>query len=150
MLKNIMNDPRYSFISNTMLPISWYHDDVIKSKHFPRYWPFVREIHRSPVNSPHKGQGRGTLIFSLICTRINGWVDNGKAGDLRRNRAHYDVTVMYDPAGGDIGRRLTVYNGWYIIHMYRKSNGSVIIDHAIFFTTWYIHRVLPYALSIAW
>ena len=23
------------------------HDDVIKWKHFPRYWPFVREIHRS-------------------------------------------------------------------------------------------------------
>ena len=29
--------------------------DVIKWKHFPRYWPFVRGIHRSPVNSPHKG-----------------------------------------------------------------------------------------------
>ena len=25
----------------------WLHDDVIKWKHFPRYWPFVREIHRS-------------------------------------------------------------------------------------------------------
>ena len=23
------------------------HDDVIKWKYFPRYWPFVREIHRS-------------------------------------------------------------------------------------------------------
>ena len=33
-----------------------FHDDVIKWKHFPRYWPFVRGIHRSPVNSPHKGQ----------------------------------------------------------------------------------------------
>ena len=32
------------------------HDDVIKWKHFPRYWPFVRGIHRWPVNSPHKGQ----------------------------------------------------------------------------------------------
>ena len=28
------------------------HDDVIKWKLFPRYWPFVREIHRSTVNSP--------------------------------------------------------------------------------------------------
>ena len=26
---------------------SWSHDDVIKWKHFPRYWPFVRGIHRS-------------------------------------------------------------------------------------------------------
>ena len=32
-----------------------YLDDVIKWKHFPRYWPFVRGIHRSTVNSPHKG-----------------------------------------------------------------------------------------------
>ena len=71
------------------------HDDVIKWKHFPRYWPFVRGIHRSPVNSPHKGQWRGALKFSLICARINDWVNNGEAGDLRRNRSHYDVIVMY-------------------------------------------------------
>ena len=70
------------------------HDDVIKWKHFPRYWPFVRGIHRSPVNSPHKGQWRGALMFTLICARINSWVNNCKAGDLRRNRAHYDVIVM--------------------------------------------------------
>ena len=70
------------------------HDDVIKWKHFPRYWPFVREIHRSPVNSPHKGQWRGALMFTLICARINGWVNNREAGDLRRYRAHYDVIVM--------------------------------------------------------
>ena len=60
----------------------------------PRYWSFVRGIHRSPVNSPHKGQWRGALMFSLICTRINGWVNNGEAGDLRRHRAHYDAIVM--------------------------------------------------------
>ena len=34
----------------------YLHDDVIKWKHFPRYWPIVWGIHRSPVNSPHKGQ----------------------------------------------------------------------------------------------
>ena len=70
------------------------HDDVIKWKHFPRYWPFVRGIHRSPVNSPHKGQWRRALMFSLICVWINGWVNTHEAGDLRRYRAHYDVTVM--------------------------------------------------------
>ena len=43
------------------------YDDVIKWKHFPRYWPFVRGIHRSSVNSPHKGQWPGALMFSLIC-----------------------------------------------------------------------------------
>ena len=69
------------------------HDDVIQWKHFPRYWPFVRGIHRSPANSPHKGQWREALMFSLICARINGWVKNREAGDLRRHRAHCDVTV---------------------------------------------------------
>ena len=70
------------------------NDDVIKWKHFPRYWPFVRGIHRSPVNSPHKGQWRGTLMFSLICTWTNSWANNGDVGDLKRHRAHYDVIVM--------------------------------------------------------
>ena len=72
----------------------FYRNDVIKWKHFPRYWPVVRGIHRSPVKSPHKGQWRGALIFSLTCARINDWVNNREAGDLRRHRAHHDVTVM--------------------------------------------------------
>ena len=71
------------------------HDDVIKWKHFPRYWPFVRGIHRSPVKSQHKGQWRGALMFSLICVWINGWVNTREAGDLRRCHAHYDVTVTH-------------------------------------------------------
>ena len=74
--------------------ISTKHDDVIKWKHFPRYWPFVRGIHRSPVNSPHKGQWRGAVMFFFICVWINGWVNNREAGDLRRNRVHYDGSVM--------------------------------------------------------
>ena len=74
--------------------MSQKHDDVIKWKHLPRYWPFVRGIHRFPVNSPHKGQWRGALMFSLICVWINGWVNNREAGDFRRYRANYDVTVM--------------------------------------------------------
>ena len=71
-----------------------FHDDVIKWKHFPRYWSFVWEIHRSPVNSPHKGQWREALMFSLICAWINAWVNNGEAGDLIRHQAHYNVVVM--------------------------------------------------------
>ena len=74
------------------------HDDVIKWKHFRRYWPFVRRIHRSPVNSPHKGQWRGALMYFWICVWINGWVNTREAGDLRRYRAHYDVTVMGPPS----------------------------------------------------
>ena len=49
---------------------SFLHDDVIKWKLCPRYWPLVRGItHRSPVNSPHKGQWRGALI--LLYLRLN-------------------------------------------------------------------------------
>ena len=70
------------------------HDDVIKWKHFPRYWPFVRGIYRSPVNSPHKGQWCGALMFSLIWAWTNDWVSNREAGYLRRHRAQYDVIVM--------------------------------------------------------
>ena len=84
--------------SVVLCSVCWYknipHDDVIKWKHFSRYWPFVRGIHRSPVNSAHKGQWRGALMFTLICVWINGGVNNRKADDLRRNRVHYDVIVM--------------------------------------------------------
>ena len=64
------------------------HDDVIKWKHLPHYWPFVRGIHWLPMNSPHKGQWRGTLMLSLICAWTNGWVNNWDAGD------YHDVTLM--------------------------------------------------------
>ena len=76
----------YGIVSN--------NDDVIKWKHFPRYWPFVPGIHRSPVISPHKGQWRGGLMFSFICVWTNSRVNNREAGDLRLYRAHYDVILM--------------------------------------------------------
>ena len=66
--------------NNGVKAAKWYHDDVIK-------W-------RSPVNSPNKGQWRGVLMFSLISVWINGWGNNREAGDLRRYRAQYDVTLM--------------------------------------------------------
>ena len=55
---------------------------------------FVRGIHRSLVNSPHKGQWRGALVFSLICAWINDWVNTREAADLICHLAHYDVIVM--------------------------------------------------------
>ena len=75
----------------------WRHH--IKWKHFPRYWPFVRGIHRLPVNSSHKGQWRGALMFSSICAWMNGWANNREAGDLGRHRVHYDVIVMLTQFG---------------------------------------------------
>ena len=64
------------------------HDDVIKWKHFPPYWSFVRGFDRSPANSPRKGQGRWALIFYLICTLTEGLANNRNAGDLRCHHAH--------------------------------------------------------------
>ena len=101
--------PSFRYLPNT-------HDDVIKWKYFPRNWPFVRGIHRSPVNSPHKGQWRGALMFPLICARINGWVNNGEAGDMRRYRAHYDVTVMRLFCGGN-----AISMTWSMLHLSKSS-----------------------------
>ena len=70
------------------------HDDVIKWKHFPYYWPFMWGIHRSPVNSPHKGQWCGALMFCSIRAWTNGWVNIQDASDLRCLHAHYEVIVI--------------------------------------------------------
>ena len=76
------------------LRLSLVHDDTTKWKHFLRNWLFVWGIHWSPVNSPHKSQWHGALIFSLICAWIHGWVNNRDTGDFRRHCAHYYVIVM--------------------------------------------------------
>ena len=68
--------------------------DVTQWNSFPRDWPFVQGIQRSPMNSPNEGQWRGALVLSLIYAGINDWVNGRKAVDLRRHRVHYVVTVM--------------------------------------------------------
>ena len=50
-----------------------------------------------PVISPHKGQWRAALMFSVIYAWINDWVNSREAGDLRRHRGHYDVIVIHTP-----------------------------------------------------
>ena len=84
------------YIASLTCPSFWwcFHDDVIEWRQLPRYWLVVRGVHRSAVNSPHTGQWRGAFMFSFIRAWIIGWVNNSEAGDLRRHRAHYDVTVM--------------------------------------------------------
>ena len=86
----------YSTIKLAELPTVVCHidDDVIKWKHFPRYWSFVRGIHRSPPNFHHKGKWRGAVMFSLIGAWINGRVNNREAGDFRRHNTYCDVTVI--------------------------------------------------------
>ena len=73
----------------------------------------------APVNSPHKGQWRGALMFTLICARINGWVNNREAGDLRRYRTHYDVIVM---CVIDVACHRKVFGNGPIISLYPVSS----------------------------
>ena len=71
------------------------HDYIIKQKHLLRYWTFVWGTQRSPVNSLHKGQWRRALVFSLICTWTNDWVNNKDSSDLRHHHAHHNTTAMF-------------------------------------------------------
>ena len=71
--------------------ISWWHHQM---ETFSALLAICVGNSPVPGEFPHKGQWRGALMSSLICARINGWVNNRKAGDLRRNGAHYDVIVM--------------------------------------------------------
>ena len=70
------------------------HDDIFIWNYFPCQWTFVRRIQRLPVDSPHKGQWRRALMFSLISAWTNGWENNQDAGNLRRHRVNYNVNVM--------------------------------------------------------
>ena len=84
-----------------------------------KYQPFCSgliPVHQSPVNSPHKGQWRGALVFSLICAWINGWVNNREAGDLRRNHAHYDVNVMENQ-----------WSSWCQLCCYWRSSSQTLV-----------------------
>ena len=47
-----------------------------------------------PGESPAQRPVTQNFLFSLICAWIKGWVNNRKAGDLRRYRVHYDVIIM--------------------------------------------------------
>ena len=55
------------------------HNDVIKWKHFTHYWPFVRGIHRWPVNSQHKWPvTRNFDVFFDV--RLDRWLSNQSWG----------------------------------------------------------------------
>ena len=135
------------------------YDDVIKWKHFPSY--FVRGIHRLPVVSPQKGQWRRDLILSLICAWTNDWANYLVAGDLRRHRAHYNVTVMLNSLPrGTLGQTPKFYQGvgntlrgrpelsaWVEGLVVRQPQTDVLVDHM---TCWvYFRKSFPIRASAA-
>ena len=103
-----------------------YHNDVIKWKLCSRNWPFVRGIHRSRWIPRTKGQWRGTLIFSLICVWINSWVNNREAGDLRRHRGHYDVSVMSRVTLHSVVLHIYTIHVW--VHLILEYIGILIVS----------------------
>ena len=86
-----------------------------------------------PVNSPHKGQWRGALMFTLICTGINDWVNNREAGDLRRHLDHYDVSVMM---ASQITSPLILYSHVYWGGDQRKHQSSASLAFVMGIRRW--------------
>ena len=104
-----------------------------------RYWPFVRGIYRSPVNSPRKGQWRGVLIFSFICAWINGWVSRTQDSGLKLFIQQQN-TWEYTKEMKSYVEQLLHYMVWHrcIKHSSKHS-----------FSLWLIHvRRLPLRLKI--
>ena len=70
-----------------------YHDDLMKWKHFLRYWPLCE---RNPLVTSGFPSHRPVMqSFDVsVDLRLNGWANNRDAGDLRRHRAHHHVIIM--------------------------------------------------------
>ena len=120
----------------------YHHHNAIEWKHFPRYWPFVRGIHRSPVNSSHTKDSDAELrcfLGSVPWTNI--WANNGDAGDLRRHHTHYDVIVMVfcqsrSPITGMWHHYLPRYptDEWHITNVFSSVYYSVVVSQLYFFS----------------
>ena len=140
-----------------LAPCTWFraglvvYDDGVKWKHFPRYWPFVRGIHRSPVNSPHKGQWRGALMFSLFCAWINGRVNNRETGDLRRHRAHYDVIVINWTLWVQTSVNLeSKYEAFHSRKCFRKWPAAILYRSQCVNLHWICNNLLKLKLCTTW
>ena len=126
---------------NTITTIK--HDDVIKWEHFPCNWTFVRRIHRSPVNSPYKGQWRGALIFSLICACLNKRLSKQSRGwRFETPSGSYDVNVMqFEKAC--TANWLDTNHEYFILIITRDSEG-------IMFSPWVFVCVSVYVCHDVW
>ena len=136
---------------------SVYHDYVIKWKHFPRHWPFVRGIHRSPMNPPHKSQWRKALMFSLICAlnkRLSkqpwGWWFETSSRSLW---CHCDAIFqfMVSAVAKDCTLRYRIWNTFDIIVYYSDILHNQIVNASLYtllalilYQWWYFHRKITF------
>ena len=92
-LSSLVITSRWFATSRLVAPISVrlvYYIEFLKYHNFTKW----KHFHRSPVDSPHKGQWPWALILSIACAWTNGWANNRDTGNLRCHHAHYDTAVM--------------------------------------------------------
>ena len=157
----------------SLSPSHWStNDDVIKWKHFPRYWPFVRWIHRYPMNSPHKGQWRGALMFLQGERGDPGFPGRpGAPGPAGRGGGPSGMTGATGPSGrsgvpgergatGPAGKDATAPPGFVMQQGQRRTNpnnaalGECVvapegkISSSVWMVITSIHRTLRHRSSI--
>ena len=131
------------------------HDDVINGNIFRVTGPLWGESTDT--------RWRGALMFSLICAWTRGWTNNRDAGDLRRHRTHYDVTIMHPDCtiSSNWGQNIfsikvmmshwTVKRGMYTLHCLRRHNRCQEIERRLRwkFHYWFIlwSAPVPYKIS---
>ena len=93
----------------------------------------------SPWGEFTEGQRRGALKFHLICRWTYGWANHWDAGDLRRHRAHYDVTVILGPSWIHVMSSLIGWNA--------PNSAPVCIDKHRYHET--LHACAPVFLAAA-
>ena len=80
-----------------------YDDGVMTLKHFPRYWPFVRGIHRSSVDCSNKGPLTRGFDVSLRLIRSNYWETTRMGCDLGRHVTSLWCNANVNVTGGTRG-----------------------------------------------
>ena len=109
----ILHSAEYIVVKTTII-----HVDMMTSSN-GNIIRFTGPLCGASVNSQHKTQWRGALMFSLICAWINGSVNNCKAGDLGCHRAHYDFIVM-DKEIPDLCNLPTLFNSNGLRNLWAK------------------------------
>ena len=107
-------------------------DDIIKWKHFSRYWPFVRGFHRSPAQRPVT---RSFDVFFDLCLNkrlskqsLGWWLETPSRSSWRHNNElfNFHFSIHY-----------TTFDVW-VKKFCRISKGTFEIPYKISYT--YIER----------
>ena len=73
---------------------SHHHDDVIKFKHFLRYWPFVWGIHRTPVTGEFPTQRPVTRSFGDLRPRSLWRHCNARSDNVNKTAKNRRLPIL--------------------------------------------------------